>query len=412
VERTPKILVVSPDPRLQVEVASALQGIPDTNAILHAAGDFRQGIEFARGRHPDLALVEMGRDLRALKTFADEVSRGSPETSLAAVFSADFFGADVSESAVLIEAIRAGMQDFLRRPVSRLDLEQLLERIHRKAQTPAQIRAGKVITFLSNKGGVGKSTISVNVACGLAQQHPEQVLLVDTSLQMGTTAVMLDLKPATTLTDAAREQDRLDETFLRQLATPHSSGLHLLAAPADAVEGAEIDDHIASRVLTLARRTYDFVLVDSFPLMDRVMMAVLDVSDRAYIVLESVVPTVLGGARLLQLLDTLGYPRERQRLVINRYTSSTDNLKPEDVAARLGRDIDHVLPYHKKVAIAGNLGRPYFLETNRFWGWGKALHQLVEEIEASPRTVRGTPSLDGSANGQATQEQKHEQPQP
>ena len=117
---------------------------------------------------------------------------------------------------------------------------------------------------------------------------------------MGVCATMLDLKPVTTMTDAYHERDRLDETLLRQLATPHASGLHLLAAPADAVEAAYIDDEVMSRILTLARRTYDYVIVDSFPMLDRVMMAVLDLSDQAYIVLESVVPTVLGGAKLLE----------------------------------------------------------------------------------------------------------------
>src|SRR5260221_580325 len=132
-QRTPKILIVSPDPRLQAEVAAALQGITDTNAVLHVAADFRQGIEAVRSWRPAFALVEMSNDLRALKVFAEDAAKASPETNLAAVFSADLFGHDVSESAILIEAIRAGMQDFLRRPVSRADLEQLMERLHRRA---------------------------------------------------------------------------------------------------------------------------------------------------------------------------------------------------------------------------------------------------------------------------------------
>ena len=97
-----------------------------------------------------------------------------------------------------------------------------------------------------------------------------------------------------TLTDAARERDRLDSLLIRQLATVHSSGLHLLAAPNDAVEGAEIDDDLMSRVLTLSRQAYDFVVVDTFPLFDSVVMAVIDASDLSYIVLENVVPALLG----------------------------------------------------------------------------------------------------------------------
>jgi pilus assembly protein CpaE len=181
-QRTPQILIVGPDPRLQAEVAAALKGIAGTTAVLHSAADFRQAAEAARSRRPDFVLVEMGRDLRSLKVFAEEVAAGSPESNLAAVFAPDIFGPDVSESAIIIEAIRAGMQGFLRRPVSRADLEQLLDRLQRKHAGKAPARAGKIVSFISNKGGVGKSTVATNVACALALRHPDQVLLVDASL--------------------------------------------------------------------------------------------------------------------------------------------------------------------------------------------------------------------------------------
>ena len=168
--------------------------------------------------------------------------------------------------------------------------------------------------------------------------------------------------------------------MLRQLATPHASGLHLLAAPADAVEAAYIDDEIISRILTLARRTYDYVIVDSFPMLDRVMMAVLDLSDQAYIVLESVVPTLLGGAKLLKLLDELGVSSERVRVVLNRYMNFAGNLKPSDVVRLLGRPVDHVIPYKKGVVISANLGRPYILRAGRFFGFGRAVTRLIDEV--------------------------------
>ena len=95
---------------------------------------------------------------------------------------------------------------------------------------------------------MGKSTTAVNAAVGLAVRHPERVLLIDASLQMGVCASLLDLTPATSLTDVVREKDRLDETLIRQLAVPHKSGLHLLAAPADAVEAGDIDDEVMSRI--------------------------------------------------------------------------------------------------------------------------------------------------------------------
>ena len=285
-----------------------------------------------------------------------------------------------------------------------------MERLHRKIHIPRSGPNGKIISFVSNKGGVGKSTMSVNVAAGLAARYPERVLLIDASLQMGVCASMLDLKPATTLTDAMRERNRLDETLIRQLAMPHPCGLHLLAAPRDALEAAEVDEEAMARVLTLARRTYDYVVVDTFPLLDSVMMAVLDLSDRVFLVTESVVPTLLGMVSLIRVLDQLGFPKERQRVIVNRYSNFAGNLKPDDVARRLGRDVDHVIPYQKKLLIASNIGQPYILGATTWWGVGKALHSLLDQLQDIP--VQAGPARNGVLRAPAEGVITHEKETP
>jgi pilus assembly protein CpaE len=349
--------------------------------VLHWASEMRAGIEAARSRQPELVLVEMGLNLSALKVFAREIAAGAPQAMLVAVFRPEVAANDISESAVLIEAIRCGVKDFLRRPVSAGELDALLARAQNQSVRQAA-RLGAVVSFISNKGGVGKSTLALNAAVCLARKYPQRVLLVDASLQLGVAASMLDLAPAATLTDAVRERDRLDETFLRQLAAVHESGLHLLAAPHTAIDAAEVDDEAIARVLTLARRTYDYVIVDTFPLLDRVVVAVLDLSERAYIVLEGVVPTLLGGAKLIELLDGLGFPVERQRLVLNRYASVAGGLKPLDVANRLARPVDFVLPYDKRIVVAANTGQPYGASPSRYFGFGPPLIALANDIEA------------------------------
>jgi pilus assembly protein CpaE len=400
----PVLLLVSPDPKLPDEFAAALRGISDHNAVTHSVTELRQGIEAIRSRRPDVAIVDMTTDLGALKTFAEEAAVGSPETAVVAVFSPHLFGPDVSESAILIEAMRAGVRDFLRRPLSTADLQGLLERLLHRPRA-VRTRQGKIIAFASNKGGVGKSTLSANIACGLARSHPEQVLLIDASLQMGVCASMLNLKPKASLTDAVHERNRLDEVLIRQLATPHECGLHLLAAPADALEAAEVDDELMARVLTLARRAYDYVLVDSFPMLDRVMIAVLDLSDRVYIVMESVVPTILGAVQFIKVLDGLGLRKERQRIILNRYSNFAGNLRPDDVALRLRRDVDHVVAYEKKLLIAANLGTPYLLSSGRWFNpFARKLRQIIAEIErlegasAGPKRRPLTPSPNGQLN--------------
>ena len=395
------ILLVGFDDKLRAEFDSALASLGDVHAVVHQAGGIRQAMEAVANRSPHLALVELSTDLGPLQSFAEEISRSSPETTIAAVFRPETFEADVSESAVLIEGIRLGVKDFLRRPLSSNELGQLLGRTreHRRETT----KRGKVVAFISNKGGVGKSTTSVNAACGLALRHPDQVLLVDASLQLGVCASMLDLQPTTSLTHVAAERERLDETLIRQMALVHDSGLHVLAAPADAIEAAQVDDDLLSRVITLARRSYDYVVLDTFPVFDRNLIAILDAADLAYVVVESVVPTLLGTARMLKVLDSLDFPSEKRHILLNRYAKVLGCLSPSEVADQLGQPIDHVFPYDKRFLIAANAGQPLGLNPPRFSKIGKELRQLVANIEAI-NTTPHTSSNGYSANGRNSQE--------
>lgn len=391
------LIAVTSDARLVGELEGALEALGESAPVHRVVRERTQAIEAVRTRPPEVLLVEMGPDTSWLKAFVDDINAASPQTIVAAIFRPEAFGEDVSESAIIIEAMRSGVRDFLRRPISTTELRQLLDR------SPTQVvhapnANGKVVAFISNKGGVGKSTLSCNAAVGLAKRHPGRVLLIDASLQMGVAASMLDLKPPATLTDVARERGRLDQTMLRQLATQHESGLHLLAAPDDAVEAAEVDEEVISRVITLGQRAYDYVVVDTFPLFDRVVVAVLDLSDRSYLVMENVIPTLVGATKLISVLDSIGYPKERQRIILNRYASIAGSPKPVDVASRLGQAIDFVIPYDKKVIMAANAGEPYAMRSMRFGGFSRSLNALVEDIE-SLNVERPYPSASG--NGQA-----------
>ena len=186
------------------------------------------------------------------------------------------------------------------------------------ARAPGEARAaqGRVASFLSNKGGVGKSTLAVNVACGLALRHPDDVLLIDASLQVGTCAMLLDLKPTTSIVDAVRERDRLDKTLLRHLTLRHGTGLRLLAAPMDALEGAEVDDEAIARIINMARRSFTYVIVDTFPMLDNVLMTILDITDVACVVVQATAPAVAGAARLLPVLEGR-HPRVASAIVLN-----------------------------------------------------------------------------------------------
>jgi pilus assembly protein CpaE len=169
----------------------------------------------------------------------------------------------------------------------------------------------------------------------------------------------------------------------------HPRGLHLLAAPRDVTEAADVDEDAISRILNLARRAFRYTIVDTFPLLDGAMMTVLDLSDVAYIVMQGTAPNVVGIARFLPVLRTLGFSHERQRIVLNHnYKSFSGDLTVADIEGRLGRQIDHLIPYHKKVLISLNTGDPCIFHGSRRFGFGLALTELVEGLdEIEPQFV-------------------------
>jgi len=291
------------------------------------------------------------------------------------------FASGDQESAFLVSAMRAGVRDFLRRPLSSSELAACLHRLVDGEKRPSQpSHAGRVACFVSNKGGVGKTTLAVNVACELARDGHD-VLLVDAALQLGLCAAMLDLEPDVTMYDAVQQIDRLDGTLLREFATEHECGIHLLAAPRSAVEAAEIREDHLSRILGVARSTFEFVIVDTFPILDGIAIAAFDRSDEVWQVIAPTVPTVLGAERLMHTLEDVGVERERQRIVVNvSVPNHAGRLSSQDIATRLDRDIDLVVPFSRAAIASCNSGRPVVLSGLRLGSFHRRISELADLI--------------------------------
>ena len=378
-----RVLIVGGDRALEDEFRAAFLGVPDTRGVVYFADTYRQALEATRGRQPNLILIDIDREAGEVAALSKEIQQLVPAAAIAGAFKQDRFEKDSSEGDTIIELLRANVRDFLRRPVSATELRAVLDRLFAQSAAAESAERGRVASFVSNKGGVGKSTLSVNAACGLALRHPDDVLLIDASLQGGICAMLLDLKPATSIVDAVRERDRLDTTLLRHLTLKHSSGLRLLASPADALEGADVDDEAIARILHLARRSFKYVIVDTFPMIDGVVTSILDVTDMAFVVVQGSMPAIAGAARLLPVLEGLGVPPSRQRLVLNyNYQPFLGNLRPVDIASRLQRTLDHVVPYEKRLLVAMNTGSPQILRTSWWHAFRRAVNHLVDDLDS------------------------------
>lgn len=379
-DRTYHLLVIGSDSSLAGEVQEVVEDLKELRCVVTFEGNELRGVEAARDRQPDLIIFVLAGDVMTSRHLASELGNAAPDAVLVGAYHAEEVG-DENVGSMVIELMRENVRDFLRRPVAANEMEQVFRR-HLVEQAVKRGEVGKIISFVSNKGGVGKSTTSISTAVALAERNPGEVLLIDGSIQMGVASSMLDLEPEATMAHAAREAGRLDETLLRSFTAEHSSGLRILPAPHDAMEAAAVDENAISRILSVSRQSFKYVIVDTFPMVDSFSVAVLDLSNLVFVVLSSMVPMIQGGAAFLGVLDQIGVPQGKQRLVVNEHHPGfTGKLKASDVADQIGRNIDFVVPFRRQILVAMNTGRPYISRAPKWYGFGKTILRMVKEIE-------------------------------
>jgi pilus assembly protein CpaE len=305
-------------------------------------------------------------------------------------------------TALLQQALRAGVKDVLTDPVSAEQVLEAIERIGSTLKAPAASlpgtpgpddedgELGRVVTVFSTKGGAGKSVIAANLAVILAQRSDRPVCLVDADLQFGDIAVMLKLAPQHTIVDAVAALDRLDVTMLQSLLTLHpASGLHVLAAPLEPAFADQIGAAEMVKIVEVLRRFCSHVIVDTPAYFNDVVLGLIEVSDEVLLVAGMDVPIIKNVKIGLQTLRLLNTPKEKLRLILNRANSKA-KLDVSEVERTLQVTADALIPSDVVVPQAVNKGIPVVLASPRS-SVTRALEDLADQFmptEAGKRRRR------------------------
>ena len=381
-----QILAVIQSGSLEVELKAAVSALGE-GTTLNTCPDLASSVSRLRHDAPDMLIVELCDGSDQIREWQHAIEVHEIACPIIGILDDESEGTDE----LLVESIRVGFRDFLRRPASAGELAGVIRRID-KAKPEVSSR-GRLLAVVSTKGGVGKSTIAINTAVHAAATTNQRVLLVDASLQLGVSASLLNLTPTITIADIASMQDRLDATMLREVATQHESGLHVLPAPPTPAEASEIDDTCMSIILGVAKSAYDLVIVDSFPLLDATTLAILDRADHVCVVTENVVPTLTGTAAMLKTLDQLDVGTPNRTLVLNRHQRCAGSLSAAEVEQQMGEPAAAVIKHDRRVLEAANLGRPIILSRSRM-GVAKAMRAMANGLLAKVSAVvaNATPS--------------------
>lgn len=224
------------------------------------------------------------------------------------------------DTEILLAAMRAGVRELLSLPPGKDELSAALRRVaQRQPGTPAATGRGRVIAFVSCKGGSGATFLATNLAWMLATEQGKKTALIDLDLQYGDASyVLTDGQGKANIADLTRQIGRLDAELLAASMLHVTPNLGLLAAPEDPGAALGINAEQLARVIEVAADSHDFVVVDLQRMMDAVAVRALDMADQVFLVMENMMPVVRDARRLVGILRALGYPENKLRLLVNR----------------------------------------------------------------------------------------------
>lgn len=292
------------------------------------------------------------------------------------------------DPALLMRAMRYGVREFLRTPVEVQQLREVLLRFEQERGTVTPVGAKKLIAVLGAKGGVGTTTIAVNLAVQLAQVSHKRVALLDFARPMGHSSVMLDLQPKFTLRDAAQNFDRMDSHLLDGLMTHHESGLAVLGGVSDPIDWASIGLNAIPRIVEVAQGRSDYVVADMGAYCPAEWAGLLGAARYVLLVSEAQVTSLWAVERQVTALIAQKVDASLLRLVINRWHRRDDEIL-RSVEHRTKRNVFMRLPNNfTKVNEAANTGTP--LADNHDNAIVTRLRQFANEVAGTPAPPRRT----------------------
>jgi pilus assembly protein CpaE len=325
-------------------------------------------IDVARQSSPDIVVVTLDSDHNKALQLIQQLTSEFAAIPILAVSSR-------GDGQSILQALRAGAKEFLTAPVVLEEMLLALQRLRQGRSSGADGSASAngstrteslVVSVVGTRGGVGCTSIAVNLGCNMAQDKAHNVALVDLDLALGDADVALDLIPDYTLADVAMNIDRLDMTFLRRSLCKHASGLSLLPHPVQMEDiGLIHEDHLA-RLINLLRASYSRLVLDLSKRFTPTDLTAMRVSDVIVLVAQLELTSLRNAVRMLHTLNNEDGLGDKVKVVINRVGSDDCDISLAKAEETIGRPIFWQVPNdYRAVLGARNAGVPLLMHAPR-----------------------------------------------
>ncbi len=299
--------------------------------------------------HPDVGIVSLNHNPEKALQLVSQLHETSPECSIVVISSS-------TDGNLILRAMRSGVKEFLPQPVRLEDLVAALERIGaQRFGRGDRARGSTVIAVAGATGGVGATSLAVNLGCVFASDPRNTAALLDVDLCLGDADVFLDTIPDYTLVDVAQNVTRLDFTLLKRSLTKHSSGLYLLPRPVQLEDAALITPDDMRRVIGLLKATFTHLIIDLSKSYSPIDMVAMEMANHVLLVTQLDLPCLRNIVRLMMSFGQMESIKDKVKVVVNR-VGLDSHIGLKKAQETIGREIFWQLPndYRTMVEVRNN----------------------------------------------------------
>jgi len=291
---------------------------------------------------PDVAIINIDSDDEKAMQLVENIAKSHPDCGIVVVSSR-------TDGQMILRAMRSGAREFLNSPVQIDELVGALDRVSATGDGKQRSNAGSIISVAGASGGVGTTSIAVNLAVSLAKQPDRSVVLIDLDLALGDADVFLDMIPDYTLLDVAQNISRLDLALLRKSLTKHETGVYLLPRPVQIEDISTISNEDFKRVLGLLKASFTHLVIDLSKSYSRLDIAALEASKQILLLTQLDLPCLRNVVRLLTSLEAYDGVNEKVKVVVNRAGLDKSQISSAKAEETIDREIFWRIPNNYQI---------------------------------------------------------------
>lgn len=371
-----RLSIVDPNDVTRHTIKSLMLGI-DRVWLEAECSRYEFFIDVINQTHPDMAIVVLDSNPAAALAIIAEVTQAHPSCSVLCVSGS-------TEGSLILQAMRNGAKEFLHSPLVLDDFMAALDRIVStgSAKSGKKSRRSQVISVVGVGGGVGCTSLAINLGCTFAQDQDCSVVIIDLDLALGDADVWLDIIPDYTIQDVAENITRLDYSLLKRSLTQHDCGAFLLPRPVQVDPVSPMSPDQLQRVIALLKATFTHLVLDLSKAYTPLDLAAMQSSDTVVMVTQLDLPSLRNVVRMTQFLDEQGLG-EKLRIVVNRIGLEDSQISLSKALDTIGREVFWQIPNDYSTMVESrNNGVPLLVEAPRA-KVTKAIEQLAGKLDSA-----------------------------